>query len=67
VIDEMEAGIASQANPATAIRYSWQWNMKPINADKAWAAGKPGSSAVTVAILDTGIDYNPLDALRAGS
>lgn len=62
VIEEMEAGIASQANPATAIRYSWQWNMKAINADKAWAAGKLGSSAVTVAILDTGIDYNSLDA-----
>jgi subtilisin family serine protease len=62
VIEEMEAGIASQANPATAIRYSWQWNMRAINADKAWAAGKLGSSAVTVAILDTGIDYNSLDA-----
>jgi subtilisin family serine protease len=62
VLEEMEAGIASQANPATAIRYSWQWNMKAIHADQAWAAGKLGSSAVTVAILDTGIDYNSLDA-----
>lgn len=62
VREEMEAGIASQANPATAIRYSWQWNMKAINADKAWAAGKLGNAGVTVAILDTGIDYNSLDA-----
>ncbi|MET0395247.1 MAG: S8 family serine peptidase [Longimicrobiaceae bacterium] len=62
VLEEMEAGIASQANPAAAIRYSWQWNMKAIHADQAWAAGKLGSSAVTVAILDTGIDYNSLDA-----
>jgi subtilisin family serine protease len=61
VIEEMEAGIASQANPATAIRYSWQWNMRAINADKAWAAGKLGAG-VTVAILDSGIDYNSLDA-----
>ena len=62
VIREMEAGIASQANPATAIRYSWQWNMRAIEAQKAWQAGKLGSASVTVAILDTGIDYNSLDA-----
>ncbi|HEV2736131.1 MAG TPA: S8 family serine peptidase [Longimicrobiaceae bacterium] len=62
VREEMEVGIASQANPATAIRYSWQWNMKAINADKAWAAGKLGNAGVTVAILDTGIDYTSLDA-----
>ncbi|MDF1504452.1 S8 family serine peptidase [Roseisolibacter sp. H3M3-2] len=54
--------IASQANPATAIRYSWQWNMRAIGAQHAWAAGKLGSPNVTVAILDTGIDYNSLDA-----
>ncbi len=57
-----QVGIASQANPAAALRYSWQWNMKAIHADQAWAAGKLGSPAVTVAILDTGIDYNSLDA-----
>ena len=69
VIEEMRAGaeereavIASQANPATAIRYSWQWNMRAIGANQAWAAGKLGSSNVTVAILDTGIDYTSLDA-----
>ncbi|HEU0076049.1 MAG TPA: S8 family serine peptidase, partial [Longimicrobiaceae bacterium] len=62
VIEEMEAGIASQANPATAIRYSWQWNMRAIGANQAWAAGKLGSPDVTVAILDTGIDYTSLDA-----
>ncbi len=62
VIEELEAGIASQANPATAIRYSWQWNMRAINANQAWAAGKLGNAGVTVAILDTGIDYTSLDA-----
>ncbi len=53
--------IMSQANPATAARYAWQWNMRSIGADKAWAAGKLGSADVTVAILDSGIDYDALD------
>lgn len=53
----------SQANPTTASRYVWQWNMRSIKADAAWAAtpailGDPG---VTVAILDTGIDYDAPD------
>jgi subtilisin family serine protease len=52
---------SSQANPATAGRYSWQWNMRLIGADKAWAAGKLGDPTVTVAILDTGIDYDAPD------
>jgi subtilisin family serine protease len=52
-----EATPASPAAPATALRFSRQWNMKTIQADKAWAAGKLGSSAVKVGILDTGIDY----------
>jgi hypothetical protein len=51
----------SQANPATAARYSWQWNMKLIGAQTAWAAGKLGSGGVTVAILDSGIDYDSPD------
>lgn len=50
--------VTSQANPATASRYSWQWNMRSIGAHTAWAAGKLGSPDVTVAILDTGLDYN---------
>jgi subtilisin family serine protease len=47
----------SSDDPTTAARYSWQWNMRAISADEAWAAGRFGSSDVTVAILDTGIDY----------
>ena len=31
--------------------------MRAIGADEAWARGRTGSSGVTVAILDTGIDY----------
>lgn len=54
-------GAQSQANPAAAILASWQWNMRLIGADKAWAAGKLGSPTVTVAILDTGLDYDNRD------
>ncbi len=53
----------SQANPTTALRYSFQWNMRQIGANKAWAAGKLGSSAVKVAILDTGLDYGNRDLM----
>ena len=51
----------SQANPATAGLFAFQWNMRLIGADKAWAAGKLGSPGVTVAIMDTGIDYDAPD------
>ncbi|HJP85068.1 MAG TPA: S8 family serine peptidase [Gemmatimonadaceae bacterium] len=54
--------IQSESNPTTASRFTWQWNMGSIHAPAAWAAGKLGSSSVKVAILDTGIDYNSLDA-----
>jgi subtilisin family serine protease len=60
-----EAGLdlvaQSQADPATAARYGFQWNMRLINADDAWAAGKLGSPGVTVAILDSGLDYDAPD------
>jgi subtilisin family serine protease len=60
-----EAGLdlvaASQADPTTAARYGFQWNMRLINADDAWAAGKLGSPGVTVAILDSGLDYDAPD------
>jgi subtilisin family serine protease len=53
--------IDSQMNPAGAGRFNWQWNMRLINADAAWTAHKLGSPAVTVAIIDTGIDYDAPD------
>lgn len=56
-----EFGAQSQADPTTAARYGFQWNMRLINADDAWAAGKLGSSGVTVAILDSGLDYDAPD------
>ncbi|HEX9109494.1 MAG TPA: S8 family serine peptidase [Longimicrobiales bacterium] len=48
---------ASVGNPAAALAYAAQWNLRAIHADQAWAAGRLGSPGVTVAIIDTGIDY----------
>ena len=59
--DLADPSISSVKNPAAAARYVWQWNMRSIGAQTAWAAGKLGSAAVTVAILDTGIDYDAPD------
>jgi subtilisin family serine protease len=52
-----DAELQSPSSPATALRYSRQWNMQVIGASQAWAAGKLGSPSVKVGILDTGIDY----------
>ncbi len=53
--------INSVANPAGALLYYRQWDMPLIKANTAWAAGKLGDAGVTVAIIDTGIDYDDLD------
>lgn len=45
------------SDPTGALLYGEQWNLHQIHAEAAWAAGRVGSSNVTVAILDTGIDY----------
>lgn len=49
--------VNSAQNPAGAILFARQWNMRQVHADAAWAVGRLGSPTVTVAILDTGIDY----------
>lgn len=49
--------LESPAAPAAALLFARQWNMMAIHADAAWTAGRVGSSAVTLAILDSGIDY----------
>jgi len=55
-----EMSVQSPDAPADAFFYPRQWHFPAIEADKAWAAGFLGSEDVTVAILDTGIDYeNP--------
>ena len=51
----------SIANPAAAFRFSFQWNMRAIAANTAWAAGNLGSANVTAAIIDSGIDYDSFD------
>ena len=48
-------------DPDAAFFFPRQWNMRAIGADVAWAAGRTGSPDVTVAILDTGLDYTNLD------
>lgn len=63
---EMNAGATSDVTamgvftqpPLHAQLLPLQWNMQQIHAPDAWAAGKTGSSAVRVAILDTGLDPN---------
>jgi subtilisin family serine protease len=61
LLDEASAGVNADATAAATVTPAFygkrQWNYPAIGADKAWAAGKLGSSAVKVAILDTGIDY----------
>jgi subtilisin family serine protease len=52
----MNGRVASPTNPAGAYFFGLQWNMSVIGAPAAWAAGKRGSPAVKVAIIDTGID-----------
>jgi lantibiotic leader peptide-processing serine protease len=44
-------------NPGGAFFIARQWHLNAISAPVAWAAGKTGSADVTVAILDSGIDY----------
>jgi subtilisin family serine protease len=55
-----DTGITSTDDPTTALLFGLQWNLRAIFAHVAWAVGKLGSGDVTVAILDTGLDYqNP--------
>jgi lantibiotic leader peptide-processing serine protease len=60
-VSDYSAEVASPNNPTTAVRYPFQWNMRRIKANTAWAGGYLGSPTVTVAILDTGIDTENLD------
>jgi len=52
---------ASPTDPAGAFFFPRQWHMRAIQAHQAWDAGHVGSEDVTVAILDTGIDYTHAD------
>ena len=52
-----QATVSAHQGPAGASFFPRQWHMRAIGADRAWEAGRLGSSSVTVAILDTGLDY----------
>jgi subtilisin family serine protease len=54
-------GVQSNANPAAAVRYPRQWNMRAVQADVAWAHGFLGSPSVSVFMLDSGIDPHHAD------
>jgi lantibiotic leader peptide-processing serine protease len=47
--------------PGTATYHYLQWHLRQIGAPQAWAAGRLGSSKVTVGIIDTGLDYTNRD------
>ena len=53
--------VESPAAPQTAFFFARQWHLRAIGANLAWAGGFLGSPAVSVFILDTGIDYTHLD------
>jgi len=53
----IELGPQSPTAPQTAALFGVQWNMRAIGAHTAWAAGFLGSPSVSVAIIDSGIDY----------
>ena len=57
------AGVQSADNPAGAVRFARQWNIKAVQADAAWAHGFLGSSSVKIFMLDSGIDYLHADLL----
>lgn len=58
VVEEPDAA-PNDHDPSAASRFdTWQWGPQQIQADRAWAAGYTGDPAVTVAILDTGVDYD---------
>jgi subtilisin family serine protease len=54
-----------EAVPGFPANWAFQWDKRIIQADKAWAI-TTGNPNVTIAILDTGIDYNTLDLRKAG-
>lgn len=56
-VDVTDVGLQSATAPQTASQFARQWNMRAIGGPAAWGAGFLGAASVTVAILDTGIDY----------
>jgi len=53
---ESATAATTSGDPSDAFFWANQWDMRVIHADDAWYDGHDGSSSVTVAIIDTGID-----------
>jgi lantibiotic leader peptide-processing serine protease len=60
--DALQPGAMSPTDPAAAAFFPFQWNLRQIQADLAWATGFRGQG-VEVAIIDTGIDDTHLDLI----
>lgn len=60
-VEEFGATVESPSAPATAAFFPRQWHLRAIGANVAWAAGRRGSPAIKVAILDTGLGYTHPD------
>lgn len=54
---EAAAVSPAAANPGAAAFIARQWDLPAIGMPAVWAAGRFGSSDVTVAVIDSGIDY----------
>ena len=54
------APVKAAGNPAGAVFYDLQWNMRQIQADKAWEVTPQGKNS-RVCVLDSGIDPTHLD------
>ena len=60
-VSAQSSALEAGSDPSAASFFPRQWHMRAIQADDAWASGRTGSSAVTVAVLDTGIAYTHPD------
>jgi len=54
-------GGSDDPDPGAAAAFDRQWHLRVIRADEGWAAWHVGSPEVTVAVLDTGLDYEHPD------
>ena len=60
-VETADADLESPTAPNTAAFYARQWHMQVVDAASAWSAGKLGSSSVTVAVIDGGVDWTHPD------